>query len=108
MKSGSDKVLSTERITLIEDDKIINDDDEIANIMNTFFSNIVISLSVPKYHDCEGISGDISDPILKVIVRYRNHLSIKAIKRAYNLNDLVADLRKLIIWITQKHVKNQI
>ena len=37
----SDKDLSIERITLIENDKIINNDNMTANIMNTFFSDIV-------------------------------------------------------------------
>ena len=31
--------------------------------MNTFFSNIAINLNVPEYDDCEGISGNSSDPI---------------------------------------------
>ena len=84
----SDKVLSTERITLIENDKIINDDNETANIMNTFFSNIVINYNVPEYYDCEGISRNISDTVLKAIVKYRNHPSITAIKRISNSNDL--------------------
>ena len=73
----SDKVLSTERVTLIENDKIINNDSETANIMNTFFSDITINFNIPEYHDCEGISGNISDLILKAIVKYRNHPSIK-------------------------------
>ena len=51
-----DKVLLTERKTLIENDKIINDDGEAANTMNNFFSKIVINLNVPEYHDYEGIS----------------------------------------------------
>ena len=38
-------------------------------IYNTFFSNIVTNLSVPEYHDCEDISGNISDPILKAFVK---------------------------------------
>ena len=33
----SDKVLSTKKITLTENDKIIKNDSEIASIMNTFF-----------------------------------------------------------------------
>ena len=76
----SDKVLSAERITLVENDKIINNDNETANIMNTFYSNRVINLNVPEYYEYEGISRNISDPILKAIVKYRNHPSIKAIK----------------------------
>ena len=80
----SDKDLSIERITLIENDKIINNDNETANIMNTFFSDIVIYLNVLEYHEFEGIFKKISDPILKAIVKYRNHPSIKAIKRVSN------------------------
>ena len=40
--------------------------------MNTFFCNIVINLNVPEYHDCEGIYGSISDPILRAIKRVSN------------------------------------
>ena len=72
----------------MENDKIINNDSQTANKINTFFSSIVINLNVPEYQDCEGISGNISDPILKAIAKYRNHLSTKAIKRASNSNDL--------------------
>ena len=53
-----DKFLSTERINLTEIDKIIN-------------------FNVPEHHDCEGLSGNNSDPILKVIAKYRNHPSIR-------------------------------
>ena len=83
----SGKVSSTERITLIENDKNINNHNETANIINTFFSNIVINLNVPECHDCEGISRNISDPILKAIVKYRNHPGIKTIRRVSNSND---------------------
>ena len=68
--------------------------------MNTFFSNIVINLNVPEYHKYESISRNISDAILKVIVKYRNHPSIKAIKRVYNSNDLfsfdIVDRKKIL------------
>ena len=84
----SDKVLSTKRITLMRNDKTVNNGNETANLMNTFFFNILISLSIPKCHDCKGISGNISDPVLKNIVKYRNHLSINVIKRVSNSNDL--------------------
>ena len=80
----SDKILSIERINLAENDKIINN----ANIMNTFFSNIAINLNVPECHKYEGISSNISDPILKAIGKYRNYPSKKAIKRVTNSNDL--------------------
>ena len=65
----SNKVSLTKRITLIENDKTINNDSETANIANTFFSNIIINVNISEYHDCEGISGNISDPILKAFVK---------------------------------------
>ena len=100
------KVLSTKRITLIENDKIINNDNETVNIMNTFLYNIMINVNVPEYHDCESISGNISDTILKAIVKYRIHSSIKAFLLI--LWTEKKPLRKLVVWITQKYVKNQI
>ena len=36
----------------------------------------------------EYIFGNISDPILKAIVKYRNHPSVTTIKRVFNSNDL--------------------
>ena len=38
------------------------------------------NLNVPECHEHEGISRNISHPILKAIVKYRNHPSIKTIK----------------------------
>ena len=63
---------------------IIKNNGETANIMNTFFSNIVINLDVPEYNDCEDISRNIYNPILKAIVKYKNHPSVKAIKYLSN------------------------
>ena len=36
-----DKVKSSEKITLVHEDKIITTDDENAKILNSFFSNVV-------------------------------------------------------------------
>ena len=49
-------------MTLTENYKIINNDNETANIMNTFFSNMVINLNVPEYQEYEGIARNNSDP----------------------------------------------
>ena len=57
------------KVSLIENDKTINNDSETANIANTFFSNIIINVNISEYHDFEGISGNISDPILKAFVK---------------------------------------
>ena len=56
--------------------------------MNICFSKVVIDLSSLKYHDYEDIFRNISDPILKTIVKYINHPSVRATKKVSNLNNL--------------------
>ena len=67
--------MSTERITLIDNGEVVVTEQDAANVFNTFFSNIVTNLKIPeyflKYADYDPIVNNISDPILKVIVRYR-------------------------------------
>ena len=55
-------------MTLIDNEEIIMGDYNTAKVLNTFFSNIVSNLNLR-----------ISDPILKCVVKYRNHPSILAI-----------------------------
>ena len=43
----SDKVVSKEQILLVENDKIISEDNKIAESLNSFFSNIVKNLKIP-------------------------------------------------------------
>ena len=76
-----DKLTSSEKITLIEEDEIIGSDSEAALVLNTFFSNIVSNLKIPEYFKYDPLSEFISDPVLKSIVKYRNHPSILKIAK---------------------------
>ena len=69
----SDKVTSTQKKTLIENDKIVKNDDD------TFFSNIVSDLKIPEYNDCDPLAEKIQDSVLKAIVKYRNYPSLLTI-----------------------------
>ena len=61
----SDKILSTEIITLIYNGEVVATQQDTANVMNSFFSSVVTNLKITEYADY--------DPI----VRYRNHPSIR-------------------------------
>ena len=69
----SDKVTSTQKIALIGNDKIIENDDDTARVLNTFLSNTMSDLNIPDYNDCDALAENIQEPILKAIVKYRNH-----------------------------------
>ena len=57
--------------------------------MNTFFSTIISSnLNIPEYPVSDPISNDIIDPVLKSILKYKYHPSIKATEKISKLNNL--------------------
>ena len=74
------KIVSKEQILLVENDEIISEDSKIAESLNSLFSNIAKNLKIPGYrpHN-ESLFESVSDPIFKVILKYRNHLSILTI-----------------------------
>ena len=65
--------------TFIEENEIVSNDKNRAQVLNTFFSNIVGSLNILEYLTNDPISHNVSDPIIKLIVKYRKHLSILTI-----------------------------
>ena len=58
--------MSREKVTLIEEDEILESDINTAQILNTFFFN------------------NINDPVIKSSVKYRNHPSILKIGEVCN------------------------
>ena len=61
----SDKITSTQKITLIDNEKIIMDDNNNAEVLNTFFPNIVSNLKIEGYSNCDSLAKNIRDPVLK-------------------------------------------
>ena len=78
--SLSDKVKSCEKITLVEGEEIINENEENAEILNTVFSNAVKNLKILEYQETDSLTKNISHPIFKTILKHRNHPSTAAIK----------------------------
>ena len=44
----SNKTISSEKITIIDDDELVTDELKVANTLNDFFSSIITSLDLPK------------------------------------------------------------
>ena len=68
--------MSREKVALTEEDRIVESDINTAQILNTFFSNIVSNLKIAEYVNCDPISDNINDPVIKFFVKYCNHPSI--------------------------------
>ena len=80
----SHKIVSREKVTLIEEDEIVESDINTAQILNTFFSNIISNLKIIEYVNCDPISDNINDLVIKSSVKYCNHPSILKIGKVCN------------------------
>ena len=74
------KVVSNEKITLVENEKIVENDKNTASVLNEFFSNIITTLEIPQNNETEPVSHNIDETIMK----YRFHSSIIAKKKISN------------------------
>ena len=77
----SNKFVNSEKITLVDNEKITTSDKEIAKVLNDFFSNIIKTLNITKKDHTDSIIANVRDPTLKAILKYRKHSSILVIKR---------------------------
>ena len=69
----SNKIKSTENIALSENGALVKDEEEIANIFNNFFVNIVPNLGIKTQHVFPNITDNSQDPIENAICKYENH-----------------------------------
>ena len=75
------KFFNSEKITLVDNEKIIANGKEIAKVLNDFFSNIIKTLNILQKSHTDSIIENVRDPSLKAILKYRKHPRILAIKR---------------------------
>ena len=72
-----DKITSSsEKNTMIEEDKIIGNDSDTVRVLSTFFSSIHSNLIIPEYTNCDPLSEFISNPFLKSLIICSNHPTI--------------------------------
>ena len=76
------------QITLIEGDKIISEDLEVAEKLNNYFHNAVKSLDILEFSDLLTPVTGLADPIDIAIKKYENHPSILVINEKVPLKPL--------------------
>ena len=71
----SEKSKKASKITLIENEKIVSEDKEIAKIFNDYFISIPI-LNMPTNQEFECSVTQENDPLLRIIEKYQSHPSV--------------------------------
>ena len=62
----SNEVVCNEKITLVEQNNIVENDKKTPTVFNDFFSNIT-DLGIPQYIESEPVSQNIDDPLMKAL-----------------------------------------
>ena len=84
----SEKCIYASKISLVHNDNVISDDQELANTFNIFFEHAVDNLGIQEYQSDHNIDINFvsDDPIDYAIAKYKNHLSIIMINENVHLN----------------------
>ena len=80
----SDKGITPNSITLIEEDKIISSDVDVATKLNSFFADVVTTLNTNIPLEYINQTVDTYDPINTIIVKFSQHPSILSVRCAVN------------------------
>ena len=76
----SNKNKAKVKITLIEDDRIISKDEEVAETLNNYFVTVTDSLGLTENSEIITSTEGATDPIDQALIKYSNHPSIRKIR----------------------------
>ena len=66
----SNKRITNRKTILVENERAFYNDNEIAEILNNFFSNVTEALEIPQNVCSDLFLGGIDDPTQRAIVKY--------------------------------------
>ena len=99
----SEKCATSNKIILVESNKILNDENLVSDTINTYFTNVTKSLGIEDNYLSPCYLDDDTTPITKIINTYSNHPSIikiklnTKIKETFSLNAaLEKDIKDII------------
>ena len=76
----TDKVQSSSSITLVENEKIITNDSEVAEIFNEFFTNITKTMDITP-GECTPVPTEhLLDPVEIAVEKHKYHPSFKRLR----------------------------
>ena len=93
--SLSDKSCFKEQINLVEKEENLKTDLDIAEVLNTFFGNIVKNLEINQYSNFDPVINNVKDPTLRVILKYKDHPSILTIQNNLLLKKWIWQVLKI-------------
>ena len=79
----SNKGIINEKIILVRNVKVISNNDEIAEVLNNFFSRAIKTLEISKNVYFDLFLGDFDCPKVRAIVKYLKHLTMLAITKKW-------------------------
>ena len=79
----------SQKITLVHDEKIISNDEEVAETFNQYFKSSVESLDIRENGILQNSTGNLNDPVEIALKKFESHPSILNIKRMVDIQSNV-------------------
>ena len=76
----------SQKITLVKDEKIISNDEEVAETFNQFFKTSIESLNITENRFLLNVTENLNNPVEIALKKFENHPSIIDIKRMVDLD----------------------
>ena len=95
------KAISSKKIILVENQKILMTENQIATTLNDFFSNTIKTLGIPKCDQSDPVLDTVNDDTLKAVLKHRKHPSILTISNLWvlfsdvTLQDIYKEVKKV-------------
>ena len=101
----TDKGVTNEKITLAGNGETLPKNEEIAENLDNYFSDIITNRKLLPYEDPTTNPENIVDPVLKAIEKYKNHANIRIINDKCKTNS-VFTFNQVSLEYIQKELKN--
>ena len=75
----------SQKITLVKDEKVISNDEEVAETFNQFFKTCIESLNITENRFLLNVTENLNNPVEIALKKFENHPSIIDIKRMVDL-----------------------
>ncbi len=97
--------VASQKITLVEDDRLITEDEEVAETFNNFFIKSIESLDLAENRVLLNDTGDLKDPVKVILKKFESYPSVMNIKEKVNV-DIKFSFSKVSISDIKSEIKS--
>ena len=68
--------MNNNKIVLVEEDKIISENEQVSESLNNSFADVIINLNIPQHEDSTVNTNGIDDPVIRALENTKTTLAL--------------------------------